>query len=161
MSTGTLRDLAAAVAAVAALLLLVDLGLGWYEVNVTAGGVVAVSTTSSGWSDVGLVAGLVTIALLVYMARPLRADASLDVTQAVLTCILGVSAFALTVAAALTGSASVTAPLTAVEVSQRLWPAYVGIGLATVVGLGTFTAFVLYVTGATAPSRHVHVPLSR
>jgi hypothetical protein len=158
MTRETWRDLAAAVAAVAAVLLLVDLGLGWYEVKVSTAGITAISASSSGWSGVGLVAGLVTIALLVYMIRPLRREADMDAVQAALTCVLGVAVLTLTLAAALTGSASVTSPAAAVEVSTRLWPAYIGIGLAAVVAVGASAAFALFMAGATAPARHLHAP---
>jgi hypothetical protein len=155
MRDSRIRDTAAAVAAAAGVLLLVDLSLGWYSVKVTAGGVVSIEATASGWTNVGLVAGLVTIALLVYMIRPLRHAGTVDLLQAVVTAVLGIAAVGFTTAAAFTGSASVTAPEAAVEVGSRLWPAYAGIGIAAIVAAGTLTALVEVLRGVTAPVRAV------
>jgi hypothetical protein len=55
MGGGTIRDVAAAVAAGAGMLLLADLSLGWYPVSVSAGGVVNVEASSSGWTNIGVV----------------------------------------------------------------------------------------------------------
>jgi hypothetical protein len=156
MDRRTTRDVAAAVAAGAGVLLLADLSLGWHDVNVAAGGVVDISTTSSGWSGIGLVAGLLTIAMLVYMARPMRHEGAVDVAQAALTAVLGLGAAAFTIVAALTGSASISVPVTAVEVGNTLWPAYVGIVLAVVVAGAAAAAFALVARGATKPSRVLH-----
>ena len=153
MDRKTIRDVAAAVAAGAAVLLLADLSLGWYDVRVATAGVVDISTTSSGWSDLGLVAGLLTIATLVYMIRPVRRDGSVDVAQAGVTAVLGLAVIGFTIAAALTGSAEVTTPTTSVQVGSTLWPAYAGIALAAIVAGGALTAFALVLRGVTAPSR--------
>jgi hypothetical protein len=156
MDTRTLRDVAAAVAAGAGVLLLADLSIGWHEVEVTAGGVVDITATSSGWSGIGLVAGLLTIALLVAMIRPLRGDGSVAAEVAATTAAIGVAILGFTIAAALTGSASVDAPAASVEVGAHLWPAYAGVALAAIVAGGTVTALALVLRGATAPSRATH-----
>lgn len=153
MERRTIRDVAAACAAGTGVLLLADLSLGWRTARVTTAGIVDIQATSSGWAGVGLVAGLVTIAMLVYMIRPLRHTASIDVVQATVTAVLGLAAFGFTTAAAFTGSASVTVPEAAVEIGSRLWPAYAGIGLAAVVAASTLTALVEVVRGVTAPAR--------
>lgn len=155
MDGRTIRDVAAAVAAAAGVLLLADLSIGWHTVTVTTAGIVAVETTSSGWTNVGLVAGLVTIAMLVYMMRPVRHAGSIDFVQAVVTAACGVAALGFTIAAAFSSPASVTAPDSAVEVGSRLWPAYVGIGLGAIVAAGTLTALVEVMRGVTAPTRAV------
>ena len=155
MDGRTIRDVAAAVAAGAGVLLLADLSLGWYSVTVTAGGVVSVEATSSGWTNVGVVAGLLTIAMLVYMIRPMRHAGRIDLVQAGVTGALGVAVLGFTVAAAFTGTASITAPETAVEVGSTLWPAYAGIGLSAIVAAGTLTALVEVLRGFTAPSRAI------
>jgi hypothetical protein len=155
MYAARIRDTAAAVAAAAGVLLLVDLSLGWHSVTVTAGGVVSIEATASGWTNVGVVAGLVTIALLVYMIRPLRHAGTVDLVQAAVTAALGVAALGFTIASAFTGSASVTAPEAAVEVGSRLWPAYAGIGIGAIVAVGTVTALVEVLRGVTAPVRTV------
>lgn len=158
MDGRTIRDVAAAVAAGAAVLLLADLSLGWHSVKVTSAGIVDIEATSSGWTNVGLVAGLVTIALLVYMIRPLRRAGAIDLVQAAVTAVLGLAALGFTIAAALAGSASVSAPEAAVEVGSRLWPAYAGIGIAAVVAAGTLTALAEVLRGVTAPARPITAP---
>lgn len=157
MDRRTIRDSGAVVAAGAGVLLLGDLSLGWHDVRVTAGGVVDISARSNGWSGVGLVAGLVTIAMLVYMIRPARHAGSIDFVQAAVTAVLGVAGLGFTIAAAFTGTASVTAPASAVEVGSRLWPAYAAIGIAAIAAAGTLTALVEVMRGVTAPSRAIHM----
>jgi hypothetical protein len=155
MDGRTIRDVAAAVAAGAGVLLLADLSLGWYSLTVSAGGVVNVEATSSGWTNIGVVAGLLTIAMLVYTIRPLRRAGRIEPVQAAVTAVLGVAVLGFTVAAAFRGTASVTAPTTAVEVGSRLWPAYAGIGLSAIVAAATLTALVEVLRGFTAPSRAI------
>ena len=155
MDGRTIRDVAAAVAAGAGVLLLADLSLGWYSVTVTTAGIVEVETTSSGWAGVGVVAGLLTIAMLVYMSRPLRHAGSIDFVQGAVTAALGVAVLGFTIAAALTGSASITASVTAVEVGSKLWPAYAGIGLSAIVAAGTLAALAEVLRGVTAPTRAI------
>ena len=152
MDGRTVRDVAAGIAAGAGVLLLADLALGWHSVSVTAVGVTAIETTASGWTDIGVVAGLATIAMLVYMIRPVRHAGSIDLVQAAVTAVLGAVVLGFTIAAAFTGTASVTSPAAAVEVSSRLWPVYAGIVLAGGVFAGTATAFVAVLRGATSPS---------
>ena len=53
--------------------------------------------------------------------------------------------------AALTASASVTVPQAAVQVGSRLWPAYVGIGIAAVVAAGTLVALVAWGSAQVLP----------
>lgn len=157
MDTRTIRDVAAAVAAGVGILLLADLSLGWYDVKVAVAGVVNISATASGWGQVGTVAGLLTIAMLVYMIRPLRGSGTVTHMQAIVTAVLGLGAFGFTVARALTGTASVTTPATTVQVQSTLWPAYAGIALGTVIAAASITALVLVLRGATTAS-HVIRP---
>ena len=133
------------------MLLLADLALGWYEVKITAGGVTVISTTSTGWSHFGVIAGLLTLGLVGYMLRPLRNEGELDVAQVAISAMLGLAVLAFTVTAALTSAASVSGPAGSIEVGTHLWPAYLGIGLSGVVALGTTTALALFLRGATAP----------
>jgi len=151
MDRRTIRDAAATVSAGAAVLLLADLSLGWYSVDVSSAGVVGVKATSSGWTNVGLVAGLAAIAMLIYMMRPVRHSGVIDYAQASVTSVLGFVVLGLTIAAALTGSASVTVPETAIQVGSKLWPSYVGIGLSAVVAIAGLIALVEVIRGATAP----------
>jgi len=151
MDRRTTRDVAAAVAAGAAVLLLADLSLGWYSVDVSSAGVAWARTSSSGWTNLGLVAGLSAIAMLIYMIRPIRRPGVIDLAQAAITSGLGFTVLGFTIAAALTGSASVTAPETTIQVGSKLWPSYVGIGLSGIVAMATLTALVEVLRGATAP----------
>lgn len=153
MDTRTVRDAAAAVAAGGAVLLLVDLSLGWHGVTVSGGGLVDVSATSSGWAGPGLVAGLLAIALLVSIVRPLRRDGAVDEGQAATTALIALAAAGFTIGAALTGSVSINAPGAAVQVGSRLWPAYAGIALAAAVALAAAAACALVLAGATSPAR--------
>lgn len=152
MDKRTIRDVAATVAAGSGVLLLADLSTGWYRVKVAVAGVVDVNGTANGWGGLGTVAGLLTIAMLVYMIRPVRGDGTVGFVQAAVTAMLGLGAFGFTVARALTGVASVTTPATSVQVQSTLWPAYVGIALATIIAGSVITALVLVMRGATTRS---------
>ena len=156
MDGRTIRDAAVAVAAGAGVLLLGDLSLGWHSVSVTTAEIVTVKATSSGWTNIGAVAGLATITMLLYMIRPVRHAGSIDLMQAAVTAVLGVAVFGFTIAAAFASSTSISAPATTVEVGSRLWPAYVGIGLATVVAAGVLTALVEVMRGVTAPAHAIN-----
>jgi len=156
MDKRTIRDVAAAVAAGAGVLLLADLSLGWYGVKVAVAGVVNIDVNASGWGQLGTVAGLLTLAMLIYMIRPMRHDGAVSLTQAVVTAVLGLGAFGFTVARALNGTASVTSMTTTVQVHSTLWPAYAGIGLAAIMAGAAITALVLVMRGATAPSAVIH-----
>ena len=155
MDRRTIRDVAAAVAAGVGILLLADLSLGWYGVKVAVAGVVNIDVTASGWGQMGTVAGLLTLAMLIYMIRPMRHDGSVSLTQAAVTAVLGLGAFGFTVARALNGAASVNTSTTAVHVHSTLWPAYAGIALGAVIAGAVITALVLVMRGATTPSRVV------
>ena len=152
MDKRTIRDVAAAVAAGVGVLLLADLSLGWYGVKVAVAGVVNIDVNASGWGQLGTVAGLLTIAMLIYMIRPMRHEGAVSLTQAVVTAVLGLGAFGFTVARALNGSASVTTMTTTVQVHSTLWPAYVGIALGAIMAGAVITALVLVMRGATARS---------
>jgi len=156
MDKRTIRDAAAAVAAGFGVLLLADLSLGWYAVKVAVAGVVDMDVNAVGWGHFGTVAGLLTIAMLIYMIRPMRHDGAVSLAQAVVVAALGLGAFGFTVARALNGSASVTTMTTTVQVHSTLWPAYAGIALAAIMAGAAITALVLVMRGARAPSTVIH-----
>ena len=156
MDKRTMRDVAAAVAAGFGVLLLADLSLGWYAVKVAVAGVVDIDVNAGGWGQFGTVAGLLTLAMLIYMIRPIRQDGAVSLVQAVVTAVLGLGAFGFTVARALNGSASVTTMATTVQVHSTLWPAYAGIALGAIMAGAVITALVLVMRGATAPSPVIH-----
>ena len=156
MDRRTIRDVAAAVAAGAAVLLLADLSLGWFSVKVAVAGVVDVSANATGWGSTGTVAGLLALAMLVGMIGPVRREGSVTLARAAATGVLGLGAFGFTVARALDGVASVTTPVTAVQVQATQWPTYVGIVLGAAVAGGMITALVLVMQGVRAPSGVIH-----
>lgn len=156
MNRHTMRDAAAAVAAGAGILLLADLSTGWYTVRVAVAGVIDLEADASGWGGLGTVAGLLTLAMLVSMIRPLRHDGAVTLAQAVATGVLGLGAFGFAVARALTGTASVTTVETAVHVNSTLWPAYCGIALAALMAAGVIAALALVLQGVRASSPLMH-----
>lgn len=156
MDKRTVRDVAAAVAAGVGVLLLADLSLGWYAVKVAVAGVINIDVNASGWGHFGTVAGLLTIAMLIYMIRPIRHDGAVSLAQAVVVAVLGLGAFGFTVARALNGSASVTTMTTTVQVHSTLWPAYAGIALGAIMAGAAITALVFVMRGARAPSPVIH-----
>ena len=157
MDARTIRDTAAGVAAGAGVLLLADLSLGWYSARVAAAGVVTIRSTVSGWTNVGVVAGLVTIAMLVFMIRPARHSGVIDFVQAAVTAALGLAVLGFAIAAAFTSSASITVPAAAIAVGSRLWPSYAGIGLGAVVAVAALTALAEVLRGVTAPARAIQI----
>lgn len=122
-----LSDLAAsarAVAVASALALFVVLFLDWREVSVQTPGV-DVETASSAWSGWGAVAGILLVAFLVSVLRG----------KAVGAPVTGLVAAGLTAVEFFTGSVETdVAGLVSVDTSVELWPAYVGLGLAIVLG---------------------------
>jgi hypothetical protein len=122
-----LFDLAAsarAVAVVSALALFVVLFLDWREVSVHAPGV-AVDAASSAWAGWGAVAGILLVAFLVSVLRG----------HVVGAFVTGLVAAGLTVVEFFTGSVETdVAGVVSVDTSTELWPAYVGLGLAIVLG---------------------------
>jgi hypothetical protein len=152
MDKRTIRDVAAVVAAGAGVLLLAALSAGWYSVKVAVVGVVDINANASGWGQLGTAAGLLTIAMLISMIRPLRHEGAVSPAQALTTGLLGLGAFGFTVARALGGSASVTTSATAVQIHATLWPAYAGIALGAIVACAATVALVLVMGGARASS---------
>ena len=122
-----LFDLAASartVAVVSALALFVVLFLDWREVSVRAPGV-DVDAASSAWGGWGAVAGILLVAFLVSVLRG-------HVVPALVT---GLVAAGLTVVEFFTGSVETDVTgVVSVDTSEELWPAYVGLGLAIVLG---------------------------
>lgn len=122
-----LSDLAAsarAVAVASALALFVVLFLDWREVSVQTPGV-DVETASSAWSGWGAVAGILLVAFLVSVLRG----------KAVGAPVTGLVAAGLTAVEFFTGSVETdVAGLVSVDTSVELWPAYVGLCLAIVLG---------------------------
>ena len=145
-----LSDVAVAIAASAGVLLLADLGLSWQSIDVTSGAV-SLRVAATGWANGGLLAGFVTIALLVYLTRPLRVGGVTDVPQAAVGGILGLASLGFTVAAAFTGASPVTTSAGAVQVGHHLWPAYAGIGIAAVAAAGALFVLAGVFRGTAAP----------
>ena len=110
---------------VSAVALFVDLFLGWHGVTVRVPGI-SVDAAASGWSGWGAVAGVLLVVLVLVellTARPL------------LAAFLAVLAAGFAVVEALTGSADVSvAGVVRVGTQELLWPAYLGVVLAVVLG---------------------------
>lgn len=140
----SMRDVAVALAACAGVLLLADLGLGWHSVVINAevgvANPVLVTVSATGWTNVGLFAGFVTIATLVALARSMRTGVVVDLPQAAVAAALGLACLGFTIGAALAATNFVTVAGSAQEIATRQWPAYAGIVLAAVLALGTLVA---------------------
>lgn len=156
MTTRSMRDVATAIAACAGILLIADLGLGWHSVSILSNtigpvsGRVLVTVSATGWTNVGLFAGFVTIATLVSLGRSMRSGIAVDLTQAAVTAALGLASLGFTIGAALAATNSVTVSGGAQEIATREWPAYAGIGLAAVLALATVIALREVSRGSTA-----------
>jgi hypothetical protein len=116
---------------------LCDLFLDWHRVSVLAGGgAVDVRASSSGWTGWGGVAGVLAIALVLWQGREAAAAAAPTVLNSLVTAGLAVGTLGCALDEAVGGSATVSAtPVTLVQVGARLWPAWVGVGLAAAVAL--------------------------
>jgi hypothetical protein len=122
------RDTLRTVALVASTLLLVDLCLDWQRASVSMPGVVAVEAGSSGWSGVGLFAGIA--ALVVVGCEIARRTGHGE--RPGLTAWAAVIACGAVILAVLDQTSLVVAPHMhiAVKAGSTLWPAWVGLGLS-------------------------------
>jgi hypothetical protein len=98
--------------------------LDWREISVVTPGVF-VDAGSSAWSGWGAVAGILAVAFVVSDLRG----------HAVGAPITGLAVAGFTIVEFFTGSVETdVAGVVSVDTSSRLWPAYVGLGLALVLG---------------------------
>ncbi|HLX33497.1 MAG TPA: hypothetical protein VKR79_12160 [Gaiellaceae bacterium] len=148
----SIREVAVAVTACAGVLLLADLGLGWFRVAIVTGvggSTTRITVNATGWTNVGLIAGFVTIAMLVYLIRPMR-QGGVDVQAVAVTAALGLASVGFTIAAAFTGTSSVTATGAIAVIATRQWAAYAGMALAAVAAVGAVVALTESLRGAAA-----------
>lgn len=132
-----------------ALLFLVVLFLDWHRTSVVVVGEGDAQAGSSGWSGWGLLAGICALAVIgLELDRVLRKRSHEG--QALVDLALALGAALATVAAVFTGDTSVTAGAAAEEVGSTLWPAWVGLVLATAMALAALVA-VLPESKAEAP----------
>ena len=143
MTSEALQQRARPVIAVAAMLFVVDLFLGWQRVAVQMPAI-DVRSTASGWGGWGALAGLCALVLLT-LAIVGRT------TQATVALGLGVLVF--TALEVLTGHANVDigASMMRVHVDTTLWPAWVGLALAGVMAAAAVVPY-LAVPGERTPT---------
>ncbi|HSL65557.1 MAG TPA: hypothetical protein VK874_12960 [Gaiellaceae bacterium] len=125
-----------------ALLLLVDLFLGWQEVRVDVAGVVRTTETASGWGPYGLVAGALAIALVLVELETLRHAAEDPGRRELGAVALALGIFVAVTVQALTGDVSVTVAAIGVEVESTQWPAIAGIALSLALVAATLVPLV-------------------
>ena len=141
MEARTLHRGAALAAVGLAVLLLVDLFLGWHEVDVDVAGVVQTHATASGWGTYGVIAGVLAIALVLLELDTLRLGVE-EVGRRTLGAVaLALGIFLATTMEALTGDVSVSVSAVGVEVQSTTWPAYLGIALSLALVAATLAPF--------------------
>jgi hypothetical protein len=114
---------------VGSVLLLIDSFLNWQQVDVTLGGETIVSGGVSGWHGVGIIMGLLTIVLIVWLVvRLAAAHIKLPVSDAMTGAMLGFLILIFTVIKFL------------VDNEFRHWPAWIGLLLAIVIAVGAWLA---------------------
>jgi len=139
MDLGALKRASERVLLGLALLFLVVLFLDWHRTSVLVPGEGDAQAGSSGWSGWGLLAGICALAVIALeLDRVLRKRSHEG--QALVDLALAVGSAVATVAAVFTGDTSVTAGAAGVEVGSTLWPAWVGLILATAMVAAAFVA---------------------
>jgi hypothetical protein len=137
----------------AAVLFVVDLFLDWREVKIGAGEIIQVSASSSGWSGWGVLAGLAAVAIVLWeLFEAGRFDIG-AMTAAVTTAVLAVVVLAGTLEQFFEGDVSISGGgVTLVRTGERLWPAWVGLGLALLlVATAVVRVLVIALRGTTEP----------
>jgi hypothetical protein len=127
----------------------------WREVSVRAAALevdVGSSARSSGWGIAASIAVLVLLVLELPMLASGRTSAGSSRTA--LVAVLATAVFGLTIAAFSTASVDVTAAVAAVHVGERLWPAYAGLVLSTMIALAGLTQFLSAVAAAQEQAPH-------
>lgn len=129
----TLDRAATSVAAITAALFFGCLFLGWHETTIQVGSAVILEETVSGWSGWGFAAGACATLLFFIAVNELRAGEP-RARNALAFSVIRLGLLVSAVLAAVTGSADIdlAAGSTRIAVETTLWPAWVGVGLATV-----------------------------
>jgi hypothetical protein len=123
----------------------------WREV-VVRGGPVDVVSGSSGWADLGWIAGLFALVLLLKEGRRLIRGLGATVASALRAAALAIGMLAFAVVTFATGSADVSVPTgAAADPETVLWPAYAGLFLSTLATAGALIGLAGTVRGATPP----------
>jgi hypothetical protein len=114
---------------VASVLLLIDSFLNWQQADFELGGETITSVGVSGWHGVGIIMGLLTVVLIVWLVVRLAAShIALPVSDAMTGALLGFLLLAFTVIKFL------------VDGEFRHWPAWVGLLLAIIIAVGAWMA---------------------
>jgi hypothetical protein len=114
---------------VASVLLLIDSFLNWQQVDFELGGESLGSAGVSGWHGVGIIMGLLTVVLIVWLLVRLAAShIKLPVSDAMTGAMLGFLVLVFTVIKFL------------VDGEFRHWPAWVGLLLAIIIAVGAWMA---------------------
>jgi hypothetical protein len=136
MKLNSLIPLARPLLVTSSLALFVVLFFDWREVSIRAAALdvdAGSSAWSSGW---GIAAGIVLLALLALELPMLAAGrTTAGPSRTALVAGLATGVLGLTIAAFSTASVDVTAAVAAVHIGERLWPAYAGLVLSTVIAL--------------------------
>jgi hypothetical protein len=136
MTDSTLRT-ARTLAAGAAALFVVTLFFDWTHVTVSTPGV-QISGGSSGWSGIGVAAGILAVVLLVYELRRLESNAD----EGTLVVLLGLGLIGCAAARFHDAATVNITGVVGVDVGGRTWIAWVGLILAAVAAGAAVAPFV-------------------
>jgi len=128
----------------ASLLLFLDLFLDWHRTGIDLP-TVSVHAGSMGWNGWGIAAGLTVVALVAWEASQLR-EAAMQQGDLLVSAVLGVLVAGFTLGAFFGDTRVGVGPMH-VDVTGRLWPAYVGVVLALAVAASALVRLVEDVLG--------------
>jgi hypothetical protein len=129
---------ATVVAAGAAALFLAVLALDWQRTTVKVTGAVDVEAASSGFAGWGWIAAVFAALVLGIAVRDLGRERRTAAAHPLAVGALALGLIVTATFAALSGDAQVdVAGVVAVDATETLWPAWVGLGLAIAAGLAT------------------------
>lgn len=110
----------------------VALFLDWHRTSVDVTGLATVRTEEMGWSGWGWFAGVAGVALLLVNLNHLRRGREPDATFGIADLLLATLMVSATVAAVFSGESSVQVAAVGAESGKILWPAWLGLVLASV-----------------------------
>ena len=135
-----------------AFLLLADLFLDWSTATVDVAGAVTVEAGTSAWGGWGAAAGLLLIAFLIIEISMFLGWVVATARLLSAAALIALAAAAFTYIEFFTGTTSVNVgSAVSVAVDDRLWPAWLGLALATIVAGAAVTRLALLVERPVAP----------